>query len=135
MIWNLLVKISLCLDLYFWSYEGLKCMSRLMSQLMALWAEWHEKIPMARWIFGLARPVSRLMSRPTRHESTHESTSADLSRKIQKSDLLVCCNRSRLMSRLLKHESTHESTPATGNVSNGYFFARFNCHLCFLKIL
>ena len=37
-----------------------------------------QRLAMARWFSGLARPVSQLMSRPTRHESTHESTSAVL---------------------------------------------------------
>ena len=64
MICKLLVKISLFLDLYFWSYEGLKCMSRLMSQLMALWADWHAKIPLGTLVFWLG----------TTCESTHEST-------------------------------------------------------------
>ena len=135
MIWNLLVKISLCLDLYFWSYEGLKCMSRLMSQLMALWADWHAKISLGMLDFWLG----------TTCESTHESTHkawvdswVDLcwfepkNPEIRPSGL---CNRSRLMSRLLMHESTHESTPAMENVSNGYFFVHFNCHLFFLKLL
>ena len=135
MIWNLLVKISLCLDLYFWSYEGLKCMSRLMSQLMALWADWHAKILLGTLVFWLG----------TTCESTHESTHKAwvdswvdpcwFEPRISRKSFSGFCNRGRLMSRPLKHESTHESTPATGNVSNGYFFARFNCHLCFLKIL
>ena len=78
-------------------------------------------------------------------ESTHESTHKAwvdswvdpcwFEPRISRNAFSGFCNRGRLMSRPLKHESTHESTPATGNVSNGYFFAHFNCHLCFLKIL
>ena len=135
MICDLLVKISLFLDLYFWSYEGLKCMSRLMSQLMALWADWHAKITHGTLVFWLG----------TTCESTHELTHKAwvdswvdpcwFEPRISRNAFSGKCNRSRLMSRLLMHESTHESTPAMENISNGYFFIHFNCLLCFLKLL